>query len=202
MLSKERNSAPSNVIQDWELLRTGNVNGLDGIFRHFFDELFQYGLSMVYHPDFIQDCIQDVFIDLWKYHKNLQRVEHVKSYLIKSLNHKIFREIKKIDTQINREKVLEIESSLFHLKEGHNEISYERDEKLQKKLAMAICELPQRQREIIHYLFFEDISYEEASKLMGINLRSVYTLAWKAISSLKKSLIIIFLSILFQSGVS
>lgn len=191
-----KNSPPDSLLQDWELLRSGDINGLDGIYKRFSDELFQYGLGIVYHPDFVQDCIQDIFIDLWKYHKNLQKVEHVKFYLLRSLNHKIFREIKKINRHKFEGENWEIESSNLFTEE-QNDASYHREEKLQRALAKAVNDLPLRQKEIIHYLFFENISYEEASKLMGINLRSVYTLAWKAISSLKRSLFILpfFLSL-------
>jgi len=48
--------------------------------------------------------------------------------------------------------------------------------------------LPIRQKEVITCLFFEKFSYKETLKAMWLNFRSVYTLAWKAISSLKKSL--------------
>jgi DNA-directed RNA polymerase specialized sigma24 family protein len=48
--------------------------------------------------------------------------------------------------------------------------------------------LPIRQKDVITCLFFEKFTYEDTSKVMELNLRSVYTLAWKAISSLKKSL--------------
>ncbi|WP_114748193.1 RNA polymerase sigma factor [Pleomorphovibrio marinus] len=181
------NLPPDSLLQDWESLRSGDINGLDGIYKRFSDELFQYGLGIVQHPDFIQDCIQDVFIDLWKYHKNLQKVEQVKFYLLRSLNHKIFREIKKRKKHKCEGEYWEVESSRLLAEEQKN-ASYHREEKLQRALAKAINDLPLRQKEVIHYLFFESISYEEASKLMGINLRSVYTLAWKAISTLKRSL--------------
>jgi len=59
-----------------------------------------------------------------------------------------------------------------------------------------------RQKQVIHLLFFEQIAYEEVSKLMGINLRSVYTLAWKAIANLKKHIVsvscVVGLSVLLQ----
>ncbi len=74
----------------WNDLREGDKNGLEGIYRHFAKGLFQHGLSMVGDSDFVQDCIQEVFIDLWKYHKNLQQADNVKLYLFRSLSHKNF----------------------------------------------------------------------------------------------------------------
>jgi len=72
-----------------------------------------------------------------------------------------------------------IEAKLVHLN---------REEEIQQKLSTAMDKLPIRQKEVITCLFFEKFTYEDTSKVMELNLRSVYTLAWKAISSLKKSL--------------
>ena len=80
-------------------------------------------------------------------------------------------------------------------------IDIQREKGLQIKLANALDKIPLRQKQAIHLLFFEQLSYEEVSKLMGINLRSVYTIAWKAIANLKKHIvsgisILVFLTLL------
>jgi len=177
----------------WKQLREGDRNGLEGLYRHFAKSLFQYGLSMVADQDFIEDCIQEVFIDIWKYHKNLQQAENIKLYFFKSLRHKIYRESQKEKKWNKVEAGQELESFCFTESQESHIISIQREELLQKKLAMALQELPVRQKEVIQYLFFENFSYEETSIIMGINLRSVYTLAWKAIANLKKILLSIFI---------
>ncbi len=166
---------------------------MEGLYRHFSRQLFQYGLSIDPDQDFVKDCIQDVFIDLWKYHKNLQKADNIKVYLFKSLSHKIFRESKK-ENKWKKEEIKENQEACFFTESIESElIDIQRDENLRKKLAIALGNLPHRQKEVIQYLFFENFSYEEVSKIMGINLRSVYTLAWKAISSLKKFILSVFL---------
>jgi RNA polymerase sigma factor (sigma-70 family) len=67
-------------------------------------------------------------------------------------------------------------------------IKYEEDQAIRQQLQMAFKSLPARQQEVIELLFYKEFSYEEISAILSINLRSVYTLAWKAISSLKKRL--------------
>ncbi len=175
------------------MLKEGDRNGLEGLYRHFSRQLFQYGLSIDSDQDFVQDCIQEVFIDLWKYHKNLQKADNVKVYLFKSLSHKIFRENKK-ENKWKKVEITEKQEACYFTESVESElIGIQRDENLRKKLAIALGNLPDRQKEVIQYLFFENFSYEEVSKIMGINLRSVYTLAWKAISGLKKYILSVFL---------
>lgn len=158
-------------------------------------ELFRFGLSMVADEDFVQDCIQEVFIDLWKYHKTLQPANNVKVYLFKSLSRKISKASSK-EKKWRKEEIKENNTPGYFIESiESNIINNQKDEDLQRKIAKALQHLPARQKEVILYLFFEDFSYEEVSKMMGINLRSVYTLAWKAISNLKKSVISIFVMV-------
>jgi RNA polymerase sigma factor (sigma-70 family) len=171
----------------WKMLLDGNRSGLEGIYRSFFNDLFQFGCSIVLDEHLIKDLIQELFLDLWKYHSNLPATEKVKHYLFKCLSNKIsksFNDDKRrlqigFENSCFQDKEMEsIEAKLVHLN---------REEEIQQKLSRAMGKLPIRQKEVINCLFFEKFSYEETSKVMELNLRSVYTLAWKAISSLKKS---------------
>ncbi len=56
-------------------------------------------------------------------------------------------------------------------------------------LHKALAELPPRQKEILHLLYSEELSYENIAELMAINVASVYTLAWKALAALKRLMI-------------
>lgn len=183
------NSFSSDPDECWILLKSGDKLGLEGLYKIFVRDLFQFGLSMVSDEDFVQDCIQEVFIDLWRYHKTLQTAYNVKVYLFKTLSRKISKE----NYKAKRWKAVEVKDcnlTQYTIKTIESEIIDDQtDRDLKQKLAKAMDNLPLRQKEVILYLFFENFSYEEVSKMMGINLRSVYTLAWKAISTLKKTVI-------------
>ena len=151
--------------------------------------------------NFIQDCIQEVFIDLWKYHKSLGKAVHVKAYLLRALSHKIFRENQQKTKLLTVEWKDGIDNTIVVESIESELIDIQREKGLQIKLANALDKIPLRQKQAIHLLFFEQLSYEEVSKLMGINLRSVYTIAWKAIANLKKHIvsgisILVFLTLL------
>jgi RNA polymerase sigma factor (sigma-70 family) len=181
----------------WQQLREGERTGLEGLYRLFAHELFKYGLALVNDTDFVQDCIQEVFIDLWKYHQNLQKADNVKVYLFRSLSHKIYRESKKRSIWKWEELGEDCPHQLsVESKEGEL-IGLQQEKSLQIKLAAGLEKLPLRQKQAIQLLYFEQFSYEEVSKMMGINLRSVYTLAWKAIGSLKKHVVSLLLLLFF-----
>tara|TARA_R110002051_G_scaffold294416_1_gene359695 strand:- start:216 stop:488 length:273 start_codon:yes stop_codon:yes gene_type:complete len=72
-------------------------------------------------------------------------------------------------------------------------IENQRDSEISSKMSLAFKKLPVRQKEVLQYLYFEKLSYEDTSKLLDINIRSTYTLAWKAINALKKALLVLML---------
>jgi RNA polymerase sigma factor (sigma-70 family) len=192
-----KNSASKFLSQEWDdlwlLLRNGDRSGLEGLYKCFAADLFQYGMTLAQDGEFVEDCIHEVFIDLWRYHKTLQKADNVKVYLFKSLSHKIYRETRKNRKWKTDEIREEFEGRFFVESVETKLIGLQREIGLQHQLAAALEKLPLRQKEVIQYIFFERFSYEEISKMMGINLRSVYTLAWKAIAGLKKHIISIFL---------
>ena len=175
----------------WRQLKNGDRQALEGLYVRYSRELFRYGMAVEADRNLIKDCIQELFIDLWKYRNNLKDTDNVKVYLCKSLSNKIFRQLKLEKRRLEQDSH-EIHSSLY----PSDGLLVERPAQAEEdvgRLQQAISKLPERQREIIQYVFFEQLSSAEVSKKMGIGIQSVYTLTWKAIGKLKKS----FLSILF-----
>ena len=78
----------------WDLLRIGNETAFEELYRRYFQVLFSYGKRLLNDEDVVKDAIQDLFIDIWQTHKNLNQAQSVKFYLIRSLRRKIHRSIK------------------------------------------------------------------------------------------------------------
>jgi RNA polymerase sigma factor (sigma-70 family) len=194
-----KSTASKSTSEEWDSLwlqlRNGDRKGLEGLYNYFAVDLFKFGMTLAHEGDFVEDCVHEVFIDLWKYHKTLQKADNVKVYLFKSLSHKIYRESKK-KGKWKTDEIREEYLDLFFVESVEtNLIGVQREESLKRQLAVALEKLPIRQKEVIQYVFFERFSYEQISKIMGINLRSVYTLAWKAIAALKKLIVSAFLAL-------
>jgi RNA polymerase sigma factor (sigma-70 family) len=182
----------------WSQLKNGEKAGLEGIYVKFSPELFRYGMAIKSNRSFIKDCIQELFIDLWKYRHSIKQTDNVKLYLFRSLSNKICKEVARdkkryLEDEISSHNFIFVEDSV-----EDRFISIQRNEKTQLKLFKALEGLPARQRQVIQHLFFENDSYEDTSKIMGINIESIYTLAWKAICSLKKSILFLVFLQLFQ----
>ncbi|WP_370690532.1 RNA polymerase sigma factor [Algoriphagus sp.] len=179
----------SEDMDQWLQLKRGEKEGLARIYSKFSSELFRYGMAIKPNRSFIKDCIQELFIDLWKYRNTLAQTDNVRVYLIKCLSNRISKEISKEKKIIWEGEISAFETVFLEESVEDRLIDFQRDEDLHTKLKNGLEKLPVRQREVIQLLFFEKQNYEETSKILGINVDSCYTLAWKAIRSLKKSII-------------
>ena len=162
-------------IEYWKQIKRGERAGLEALYLKYTQELFRLGMSIKSDRSLVKDCIQEVFFKIWEYRNTVKTTDNVKLYLFKCLSNKIHKEVgkeKKRYVFFN----LELKDRLYS-----------------KNLALmkSIKALSSRQREVIHLLYYENHSYEDTSIIMGINVQSVYTLAWKAIANLKKSLNIV-----------
>jgi RNA polymerase sigma factor (sigma-70 family) len=173
----------------WDQLREGDHRALEYLYRTYGKDLFNFGMKLYGRHDWVQDTLQELFVDLWKQHQKLSVVTSLKTYLFKAFKYKLHRQYgkeKRWVYHVDYERLPEME---VELPEESRIISDQLSREQQLKLAKAIEKLPARQKEVLHLLFDQGLSYEEVAGIMEINVRSVYTLAWKGISSLRKLII-------------
>jgi RNA polymerase sigma factor (sigma-70 family) len=173
----------------WSQLREGDHLALEYLYRTYGKDLFNFGMKLYGRKEWVQDTLQELFTDLWKQHQKLSAVASVKTYLYKALKYKLHRQYGKEKRwlyNVDYEKLPEME---VELPEENRIISDQLSREQQLKIVKSIEKLPARQKEVLHLLFDEGLSYEEVAGIMEINVRSVYTLAWKGISSLRKFII-------------
>ncbi|WP_192349727.1 RNA polymerase sigma factor [Algoriphagus sp. Y33] len=177
--------------QLWNELRSGDKTALEAIYKLFIKDLYNFGMNLHAEDTIVKDAIQDIFIDLWQYRAKLSSDVIVKQYLYKSLSNRIQKELgknlkrSKLNwlTDLEKSPVISIEDEI---------VNRQTEIEITSKMKRAMNLLPLRQKEVIQHLFFDKLSYEETSNLLDINIRSTYTLAWKAINALKKAIIVLF----------
>ncbi|WP_157972001.1 RNA polymerase sigma factor [Pleomorphovibrio marinus] len=170
----------------WQIIKAGDPKGLERFYEKYAEELFSFGMNVVSEKELVKDCIQEVFLELWRYRSSLNSIRNFRLYLFKCLRNRIFHESAKIRLIKPIEDVPVHNGQLQVEAEETNLIASQIELEKQEAMADALRKLPDRQKEVIQYLFFESFTYEQTSDIMGINVQSVYTLAWKALNRLKK----------------
>ena len=81
---------------------------------------------------------------------------------------------------------------------GHEEqwIRFEEDSLQEQKLAEAMARITERQREIIHMKYYQQLEYEEIAQVMGLNYQSARNLVNRALIALRKEMLLVVMLLL------
>lgn len=145
--------------------------------------MFRYGSKFTTHTSLLEDCIQELFIELWQA-KSRTPVISVRAYLIKSLKYKLLKAHRKNRHTLpigSGEKVFEWSHESFL-------IAGEEDASRKQRVLKALEQLSDRQKEIVYLKYYQNLSYEEVSEIMNINYQVARNLLYQAIKSLKSRL--------------
>ena len=179
---------------DWERLIQGDQTALKALYDQYTGLLYNYGRQITTDTALVQDCIHDLFLDLWTHRQGLSHTTAVKPYLYKSLRRKILAEAKKITRQLTAleltAEVEEVEYFFNPSAAGHS------NGKDKAALNESMSVLPARQQEVLSLIFFENLTREEVAEVMGVDTRTVYSLTWRAIKSLRKDLVPLYPTLL------
>jgi RNA polymerase sigma factor (sigma-70 family) len=171
----------------WQAFKAGNEDAFNHIFNKYVRFLFNYGDKIAQNEGLVEDCIQELFIELWEKKANLGEVQSIKYYLVKSLQRKILRKLSKNREVLSNEDpdLLRNEALIDFPYENHliqSQTNLEQQEKLQKALAL----LSERQRQVLFLKYYDQLDYEEIARVMSMNVKAIYDLIYQAIKSLKK----------------
>ncbi len=176
---------PDNEL--WKEFRAGNKQSYEKLMTAHYRSLFSYGLKFSKDAEFVKDCLQDLFLELWKNRETIGNSTYVRSYLFKSFRNKIWRVLHQ-----NRwhNKAEQLEDNYYFDVEFSIEHHLIREETLRDtstKFSDILNQLPKRQKEIIYLRFYQNLEIEEIVRIMEINSQSAYNLLHKALSSLRET---------------
>lgn len=184
--------------QIWLAFQRGDEQAYSTLYTTYFVPLFRYGKKFTQDNELIEDCIQDLYVNLWKSKENLGFPESVKNYLFKSLRFAIFKKLK-IKEEINpNENNLEDYSKDFTISQEAFLIQEIEEDERKVKIEKALSNLPKRQREAIFLKFYSDMTYQEIADLMEISVQAVYNLISKSLLQLQKEFSLLWLMLLFS----
>ena len=189
--------------QLWKHFTGGNEKALEELIRLFGKPLALYGRKLVKDDALIQDCIQEVYIQLWQYRSGLRQVTEIRPYLFTCLRRKII-------TALKRERIFVSNSQepdlpfLIEFSVEARLIENESEAERVQTINRFINQLPKRQKEAVYLRFFENMSNDEIAGVMGIKYQTATNLIHEALASLRQSfpinsvsLLLIYLKLYF-----
>ncbi|MEZ4905305.1 MAG: sigma-70 family RNA polymerase sigma factor [Spirosomataceae bacterium] len=169
----------------WKSLRKGDEQAFETLFERYYTALVSYGNSFMPQSDRVQDCIQDVFVDIWLYRQSLQEWVVVKAYLLSCLRKRMARTYQRERIFRQTTSLEDIEFTMdFSVEEQL--ISDEITKAQATQLNRLINQLPPRQKETLYLRFHQGLSIEQIAEMLDIHSQSVSNHLHRAVQQLRK----------------
>lgn len=204
MSSSNIPSDESNLPELWERFRNGDSGAFNELTRLRYRLLFNYATRFTKDTEFIKDCIQDLFLELWYRRAGVTQTSYVTVYLIKSLRNNLLRKLR-VDNRLDQsgDYNASVDNFTDNLTVEAIMISSETMSMREREIRIAINKLPKRQQEVIFLKYYEGLSNDDIANVMSIEKQTVSNFLYRAISQLKNQIteISIFLTFFFLNNI-
>ena len=169
----------------WSQLKAGDKNALEKIYRTHVDLLFKYGCRFSTNTQLVEDCVQDLFMEIWRNRKGLSQTDSIKRYLLASIRRKIIKHLEKGKKLVSTED----HDPSFELEIAIEErlINAETKVAMSQQLKRAFDSLSKRQKEAVYLKYYAGLDYEDIENVMDIGYQSLRNLVSNALKKMKQN---------------
>lgn len=172
--------------QLWKDFLNADQKAFEALFRKYYKAVYLYGYKIVRNRQLVDDCIQDLFLDLWTTKERLGEVTSVKGYLFKALKFKLNRELRK---ENRFDEIEEEPNEWFEISHESWLIEQQTDSEQKERLTNLMGQLTKRQQEAIYLRFYAQLSYDEIAEIMKLTYQAVINLVYKSVKFLREHLV-------------
>ncbi|WP_420151748.1 RNA polymerase sigma factor [Spirosoma sp.] len=168
----------------WQSYREGDKQALGRLAERYYRTLKHYGFKFMVDEAVIEDCIQELFLQLWQNRLQIKETESVRHYLLKALRHHILQHLRN-QKRLNQEEI-DWDSSIAEEVDSETLlIQQETLTLLSNTIQAQLASLPAREREALYLRYYESLSIPEIAEVMNVNRQSVSNFLQKALNKLR-----------------
>lgn len=178
----------NTVLDDNELwleMKAGDEKAFSTLFKRYYGYLIQYGNSFSSFSEKIQDCVQDVFTDIWIYRNSLSDTVVVKAYLLSCVRKRIMR-LQQRDKVFNKATSMDAVTFLLDFSIEQQLISDELTVAKVEHLNKLLNVLPSRQKEALFLKYHHGLNIDEIAAILNVNYQSASNLLHRALVNIRK----------------
>lgn len=167
-------------------LRTGDEAALNHLFTTYYNRLFRTGIKYGAKSETVEEAIQSVFLDVWKYRQTLGEIVSFEAYLKGSLR----KRLTKMAAAGSKDALQSVspsdENDILLSVEAYEQILIRQETNDSKRhaLAAALDQLSPRQKELIVLRYFEEMSYADIAAQTQLQPDSIYKTIHEALKRL------------------
>ncbi len=152
---------------------------MEGLYEVYYKPLVVWADTFIHDVGLAEDLVQEFFIKLWE-KGMLEGVEpeRLKNYLYVGVRNRALNSLDKNDPlRWVGEKA--IPTAVW---EEYDEVK----DQLEERVRAAVERLPEKSREIVKCVYWEDMKYKEVAERFGVSLATVKTLLVNSLKALRK----------------
>lgn len=155
-------------------IRSGDIAAFELVYEQFAPGLLQFGFAQLRSRELAEELVQELFLNVWKYREKWVLTRSLKSYLFSALRNCITSYRR---TAAARHELRQADDDAgVHLTDfasvGRADDRLNETELLQA-IDRAVAALPRRCRETFLLVRQQQLSYAEASEVMGVSVKAV-----------------------------
>lgn len=172
-----------HIISLWIQFLDGNENAFSQLYCLFLDDLLTYGRRVGGDNEMVEDLIQDLFLKLYQKKIILEDNTRLRPFLFRALKNLIYNQL------LRNAKLQPLPDYDFAFDLNYTideQLSLTQDQGLSDEIHHILKGFTGRQKEIIYLRFVHEMSFEEISEIMEINIQSARNLLTRSMEKLRK----------------
>jgi RNA polymerase sigma factor (sigma-70 family) len=165
----------------WAMLKAGDEAAFKALHGRHYAVLYRYGAKIYPDKEVVQDCLQEVFYQLWHRRATLADVVSVRFYLMKWIKRELVRTLQK-----NNITSVELDDNLNLTLDVHDLVQQEEEDQIRRTMLLtALEQLSPREREVIYMRFFLELTYDEICQALNLTYQVVMNYVSRGLKTLR-----------------
>ncbi len=143
--------------------------GFNLLVRKYQQKIYWHVRKMVIDHDDADDLVQEVFVKVWKHIENFRQDAQLYTWIYRIATNECLNFLRKKKNKF----FLPIHDVQNELAEKLDSSQYIDGDEIQLKLQKALLKLPDKQRLVFNMKYFDEMKYEEISKITGTTVGSL-----------------------------
>lgn len=173
-----------NLSELWEACCTGNEKAFQALHYQLYPGLYKYACKILNDSETANDLLQDVFLKMWCRKSSLNSIRNIEGYFYQTTRFFIISYLREQKAERFKFERFEISGLSFSAEETL--IKKEQSVESERRLSAALGKLPERQREIVYFRYYQGLNYQQIVHLTGIRYQSVINHIYRAVQLLRQ----------------
>jgi RNA polymerase sigma-70 factor (family 1) len=172
-------------------IRSGSKDAFEFFFLKYYENLCTYAYGILRDKYSSEEVVQEMFIKLWENRQSLIIEVSAKSYIYRTVHNQCLNYINHLNVRqkYTNDKISENKHVIITAPLSDNyPIANLLVQELEEKIEKAIAKLPNQCREVFLLCRYEELSYAETAKRLGVSINTVKTQLKRAMARLRDEL--------------